>query len=80
MAQDTQQVTSALIQLTDRAFVDALSSRDQQAMSEFIADFFCEDPETDLSSEEEEEPCTYTLYIACNFIPLKMFYNCSDGG
>ena len=37
--------------------MDPLTSQDQQAMSEFIADFFCEDPETDLgSSEEEEEP------------------------
>ena len=46
-----------LNRLTDRAFIDALSSGDKERMSDFIVDYFCVDPETDVSdNEEEEEP------------------------
>ena len=48
-----EQVASMLNRLTDRAFMDALSTRDQQSMSDLIAEFFCADPETE--DEEEED-------------------------
>ena len=52
-----ERVASALNRLTDRAFIDALSSGDRERMSHFISDYFCVDRETDMSdSEEEEEP------------------------
>ena len=56
MAQHAR-VASALNWLTNRVFIDALSSEDRERMSDFISDYFCVDPETDMSdSEEEEEP------------------------
>ena len=58
MARDSRKVASALNRLTDRSFVDALSPRDRD---ELIVDFFYNDPETDLSDEEEEEPGKYLL-------------------
>ena len=61
MARDSRKVASALNRLTDRSFVDALSPRDRDSMHELIADFFYNDPETDLSDEEEEEPGKYLL-------------------
>lgn len=63
MAHDSQKVASALNGLTDRAFVDALSPRDQDSMHQLIADFFCNDPETDISDKEEEETGKYQLNI-----------------
>lgn len=63
MAHDSQKVASALNGLTDRAFVDALSPRDQDSMHQLIADFFCNDPETDISDKEEEETGKYHLNI-----------------
>lgn len=56
-----EKVASVLNRLTDRAFIDALSSGDKERMSDFIADYFCVDPETDVSdNEEEEEPSKYS--------------------
>ena len=58
MARNIQTVASTLNRLTDRAFLDAMSDSDQRAMSEFITDYFCEDPDMESSdSEQEEEPC-----------------------
>ena len=62
MARNSERVVSALNRLTDRVFVDALSAGDQSAMSDLVADFFCGDPDTDISdSEEEEEPGNWPL-------------------
>ena len=55
MAQKTDLVASALNRITDRVFVDALSSSDRAAMSELVADFFCDDESTDDGNESEEE-------------------------
>ena len=49
-----QRIATALNRFTERAFLDVLSSRDQQSMSEFITDYFCDGPETDSEAEEEE--------------------------
>lgn len=46
-----QRIATALNRFTQRAFLDVLSSRDQQSMSE---DYFCDGPETDSEAEEEE--------------------------
>ena len=48
-------VAHALNRLTDSVFVAALSSRERSSMSELVADFFCGDQETEMSSSEEEE-------------------------
>ena len=50
-----ERVASALNRLTDRVFVEALSFRDQDAMADLVADFFCGDPDTDVSDDNEEE-------------------------
>ena len=43
----------------------ALSSRDQTAMSDLFVDFFCGDPDTDMSNtEEKEEPGKWQLFLA----------------
>ena len=55
MAQKAELVASALNRFTDRVFVDALSSSDIAAMSELVAEFFCEDESIDDGSESEEE-------------------------
>ena len=50
-------VASVLNRITEQSFVDAMSTSDREAMSDFVADYFCGDPETDESdNEEEEEP------------------------
>ena len=49
-----QRIATALNRFTERAFLDVLSSRDQQSMSEFITDYICDGPETDSEAEEEE--------------------------
>ena len=54
MAQKADLVASALNRITDRVFVDALSSSDRAAMSELVADFFC-DERIDDGNESEEE-------------------------
>ena len=43
-----ERVASAINRLTDRVFVEALSSRDQDTMADLVADFFCGDPDTDV--------------------------------
>ena len=48
-------VASLLNKLADPVFVAALSSRDKVSMSELVEDYFCGDPETDISDIEEEE-------------------------
>ena len=55
MAQKADLVASAPNRITDRVFVDALSSSDRVAMSEQVADFFCEDESLDDGNESEEE-------------------------
>ena len=57
MARDSQRIATALNSFTERSFLEALSPRDQQSMSEFITDYFCEGQETD--SDTEEEPGKY---------------------
>ena len=42
-----------LNRLADQAFMEALSSRDQLAMSDLVADFFGDAPDTEDSEEEE---------------------------
>lgn len=54
MANNSEKIAATLNRLTERSFTEALSARDQQLMSDFIADYFCDGPETE--SEEEEEP------------------------
>ena len=49
-----EKVASALNWLADRAFLDVLSLRDISSMVDLIADFFAEDTQTDMDSEEEE--------------------------
>ena len=50
-------VASALNRITEQSFVDAMSTSDREAMSDFVGKFFCGDLETDESdNEEEEEP------------------------
>ena len=48
-------VATTLNRLADQAFTEALSSRDQLAMSDLVADFFCDAPDTEDSDLEEEE-------------------------
>ena len=69
MAHNTERVAYTLNRLTDGAFVNALSARDQDLMSDFVSDFFCRDPETDIddSSEEEEEPRKWHLKCHVNY-------------
>ena len=55
MAQKADLVASPLNRITERVFVDALSSSDRVAMSELVADFFCEDESIDDDNESEEE-------------------------
>ena len=55
MAQKANLVASALNRITDRVFVDALSSSDRVATSEQVADFFCEDERIVDGNESEEE-------------------------
>ena len=55
MAQKANLVASPLNRITDRVFVDALSSSDRVAMSEQVADFFCEDEGIEDGNEREEE-------------------------
>ena len=55
MAQKADLVASFLNRITDRVFVDALSSSDRAAMSELVADFFCDDESIDDGNESEEE-------------------------
>ena len=55
MAQKADLVASALNRITDCVFVDALSSSDRAAMSELVADFFCDDESIDDGNESEEE-------------------------
>ena len=60
-------VATTLNKITDPAFMAALSSRDQMAMSDLVADFFCGDPDTDMSDvEDEEEPVKWQLAIHCS--------------
>ena len=47
-------VILALYRLNDPVFVVALSPRDRLSISQPVANF-CEDQETEMSSEEEEE-------------------------
>ena len=54
MAQKADLVASALNRITDRVFVDALSSSDRAAMSELVADFFCDESIDDGNESEEE--------------------------
>ena len=54
MAQKADLVASALNRITDRVFVDALSSSDRAAMSELVADFFCDEIIDDGNESEEE--------------------------
>ena len=50
-------VATTLNKIADPVFMAALSSRDQMAMSDLVTDFFCGDPDTDMSDvEDEEEP------------------------
>ena len=58
-----ERVSSALNRLTDRMFVEALSSRDQDAMADLVADFFCGDPDVSDDSEEETEPGKLIIII-----------------
>ena len=53
MARDSQRIAIALNSFTERSFLEALSPRDQQSMSEFITEYFCEGQETDSDTEEE---------------------------
>ena len=55
MARKADLVASALNRITDRVFVDALSSSDRAAMSELAADFFCDVESIDNGNESEEE-------------------------
>ena len=55
MAKKAELAASALNRFTDRVFVDPLSSSDIAAMSELVAEFFCEDESIDDSSESEAE-------------------------
>ena len=59
MAVDSKTVATVLNRHTERSFMEALNSRDQQLMTNFVMDYFCEAPETD--SEEEEEPGKWPL-------------------
>ena len=55
MARKADLVASALNRIIDRVFVDALSSSDRAAMSELVADTFCDDESIDNRNESEEE-------------------------
>ena len=55
MARKVDLVASALNRITDRVFVDALSFSDRAAMSELVADFFCDDEGIDDCNKSEEE-------------------------
>lgn len=57
MASKSQKVASALNRMTKHSFVDALSHDDRVRMSDFIADFFCKDSQSD----KEEEPGKWLL-------------------
>ena len=62
MAQKSRVATTPN-KLADPVFMAALSSRDQTSMSDLVADFFCGDPDTDMSDiEEEEEPGKWQLF------------------
>ena len=69
MAHNTERVAYTLNRLTDRAFVNTLSVRDQDLRSDFISNFFCRDLQTDIddSSEEEEEPHKWHLKFHVNY-------------
>ena len=59
---ERSRVASTLNKIADPVFIAALSSNDQAAMSDFVADFFSRDADTDISdSEEEEEPGKWQL-------------------
>ena len=55
MARKADLVASALNRITDRVFVDALSSSNRAAMSELVADFFCDDESIVDGNESEKE-------------------------
>ena len=44
MAEGADQVASALNRLTDRVFAEALTVRDQSALSDLVSNFFCHAP------------------------------------
>ena len=46
-----EKVASVLNRLTDRAFIDALTSGDKERMSDFITDYLCVDPDMDVSNK-----------------------------
>ena len=46
-------VTFALSRLTDHAFTDALSPRNKTSMADLLTDFFAEDLQKDVDSEDE---------------------------
>ena len=57
-------VASLLNTLADPALLAVLSSRDKASMSEFVADYFYGDTDTEMSdSEEEEELGKSTLWL-----------------
>ena len=59
---ERSRVASTLNKIADPVFMAALSSHNQTAMSDFVADFFSRDADTDISdSEEEEEPGKWQL-------------------
>ena len=67
---ERSRAASTLNKLTDRAFVTALSPRDQASMCGLIADFFCGHLDTDVSDfEEEEELGKFQLWYRKYFIP-----------
>ena len=49
-------VAATLNKIADPVFMAPLTSRDQTVMSDLVADFFCGDPDTDMSDMEEEKP------------------------
>ena len=61
---DEASVASLLNKLADPALLAVLSSRDKACMSEFVADYFCGDTDTEMSDSEEEElePGKLTLW------------------
>ena len=56
---NSKMVATVLNRHTERSFTEQLTPRDQQLMTHFVMDYFCEAPETD--SEEEEEPAKWPL-------------------
>ena len=58
-----ERVASALNRLTDRVFIEALSFRDQDAMADLVANFFCGDTDVSDDSEEEAEPGKLMIII-----------------